>query len=483
MKVLFLIPPAEHSLRKAHEKDNGYGLGRAYLMSYLKSHGHSVDTVPFNMCSDEEYLYELDKKICDFNPDFISITMFSVNRVMGYKCIDFIQDWNKWSPNWKDPTPMKVVVGGHHASALPEQLIEKYPFIQVVVGEGEIALLDIVEGREHGKIVQRPLIKDLDSIPFPDHKYFFDVEPGRKNAIMLTSRGCPMRPACSFCSLPSVSESRYRKRSVLNVFEEIMWIKKNLPQVVNIGIQDDAFMMDNQRVIDLCKLIVESNVGFNFAVSGRVHPVSDELLYWMDKARMHMVSIGLETGNQDMINRAHKKITLDQVENYFKLAKNYPKMTITTFLMVGLPGETWDTIKNTVKFVNKLQKIKYDYIYDATPTFVYPGTELYQLMKDAGKITDEYWLTDQDCPNFTLEHDLHTIMEMRRYLLKRVSFLRIFTPTGFFHQVLNAPRSLLEVVRYHPETVKFALAESFAILFPKMYRRLRGDKIERRYEL
>lgn len=471
MKVLFLIPPAEHSLRKAHEKDNGYGLGRAYLMSYLKAHGHEVDTVPFNMCSDEEYMSNLREKLISFQPDFVSITMFSVNRVMGYKCIERI--FNK-SPY------IKIVVGGHHASALPKQLIQKYPFIQVVVGGGEVALLDIVEGREKGRIVQRPLIQDLDSIPFPDHKYFFDMEPGRKNAIMLTSRGCPYH--CSFCSLPSVSFRKYRKRSVQNVFDEILYLKKNLPQIVNVGIQDDAFMLDNQRVIDLCKLIVEHDIGFNFAVSGRVHPVSDELLYWMDKAKMHMVSIGLETGNQDMIDRAHKKITLEQVENYFRLAKKYPKMTITTFLMVGLPGETWDTIKNTVKYINKLQKIKYDYIYDATPTFVYPGTELYQMMKDAGKIDDDYWLTDGDCPNFTLEHDLHTIMEMRRYLLKRVSFLRIFTPVGFFHQVFNAPRQLLEVVIYHPETVKFALAESFAIIFPKAYRYLRGDKIERRYE-
>jgi radical SAM superfamily enzyme YgiQ (UPF0313 family) len=479
MKVLFLIPPAEHSLRKGHEKDNGYGLGRAYLMSYLKAHGHEVDTVPFNMCSDQEYLGTLYDKMISFRPDFISITMFSVNRVMGYVCIEQINKW-MWDHAGKK---IKIVVGGHHASALPNQLSKKYPFIQIVVGEGEIALLDIVEGRETGRIVERPLIQDLDSLPFPDHKYFFDVESGRKNAIMLTSRGCPMRPACSFCSLPSVSQAKYRKRSVLNVFEEILWIKTNLPQVINIGIQDDAFMMDNQRVIELCKLIVEHNININFAVSGRVHPVSDELLYWMDKAKMHMVSIGLETGNQDMIDRAHKKITLEQVENYFKLAKKYPKMVITTFLVAGLPGETWETVKNTVKFVNKLQKIKYDYVYDVNPTFVYPGTELYELMKQAGKIDDSYWLTDGDCPNYTVEHDVHTIMEMRRYILKRVSFLRIFTPIGFFHQFFNAPRNLLEVIWYHPENLKYALGDSFSIMFPKLYRKLRGDKIERRYEL
>lgn len=473
MRVLFLIPPAEHSLRKGHEKDTGYGLGRAYLMSYLKPHGHEVDTVPFNMCSDEEYMSNLLKKLVTFDPHVVSITMLSVNRVMGFKCIEWIHEYD---PN------IKIVVGGHHASALPNQLVEKYPFIQVVVGEGEVALLDIVEGRETKQIVEYPLVQDLDSLPFPDHKYFFDAEPGRKNAIILTSRGCPMRPPCSFCSLPSISQTKYRRRSAQNVFEEIKQIKEQIPQVVNIGIQDDAFMMDNQRVIDLCKMLVENNIQFNFAVSGRVKPVTDELLYWMDKAGMRMISIGLETGNQDVIDRAHKKIQLEDVENFFRLASKYPKIVITTFLMSGLPGETWNTVKNTVKFVNKLQKIKYDFVYDVNPTFVYPATELYELMKRAGKITDEYWLTDGDCPNYTVEHDVHTIMEMRRYILKRVSILRIFTPIGFFHQFANAPLKLLEVLWHNPQTIKFALGDSFSIMFPKLYRKLRGDKIERRYE-
>ena len=145
--------------------------------------------------------------------------------------------------------------------------------------------------------------------------------------------------------------------------------------------------------------------------------------------------------------------------------------------------------KNVTTFVTnwclqkELQKIKYDYVYDVNPTFVYPGTELYELMKQAGKIDDNYWLTDGDCPNYTVEHDVHTIMEMRRYILKRVSFLRIFTPIGFFHQFFNAPRNLLEVIWYHPENLKYALGDSFSIMFPKLYRKLRGDKIERRYEL
>lgn len=474
MKVLFLLPPAEHSLRKADMNDNGYGLGRAYLMSYLKSHWHEVSTIPFNFRSDEYYLGELDEQLKTFKPDFVAITMFSVNRVMGYKCVDYIHILHP---------EIKIVVGGHHASAEPEQLIEKYPFIQVVKGEGEIALLDIVEGRETGKIVERPLIKDLDSLPFPDHKTFFDAEPGRKSAIILTSRGCPNKPACSFCCLPTVSHATFRKRSAQNVFEEIKWMKETLPNLKIIGIVDDAFTTDHQRVIDLCKLLVENNIKLEYAVSVRVKPVSDEMLYWMDKAGMYWISIGLETGNQKMLDSCHKRVKLEEFIHYFKLAKKYPKLCITTFLMVGLPGETWDTVKETVKFVKKLHQIKYDLVFDVAIVFVYAGGELEQMMVDSGKHSKRYWVGDGDCPTCTLEHDENTLKEMRRYILYRISFLRVFTPLGFFHQFLNAPRNLLELFWNHPEMIKYSLGDSFSIMFPKLYRKLRGDKIERRYEL
>lgn len=473
MKVLFLLPPAEHSLRKADMNDNGYGLGRAYLMSYLKAHGHEVDTIPFNFRSDEYYLKELRDKLLLFQPDFVAITMFSVNRVMGYKCIEWIFEHSPY---------VKIVVGGHHASAVPKQLIQKYPFIQVVVGEGEVALLDIVEGREKAKIVQRPLITDLDSLPFPDHKTFFDAEPGRKTAILLSSRGCPNKPACSFCCLPTVSHATFRKRSAQNVFDEIKWMKETLPDLKIIGIVDDAFTTDQQRVIDLCKLLVENNIQLEYAVSVRVKPVSDEMLYWMEKAGMYWISIGLETGNQTMLDSCHKRVKLDEFIHYFEIAKKYPKICITTFLMVGLPGETWDTIKETVRFVKRLQRIKYDLVFDVAIVFVYAGSELEDMMIAAGKHTKDYWLGDDDCPTCTLEHDEDTLRKMRRYMLYRISFLRVFTPLGFFHQFLNAPKNLLEVFKHHPEMVKYAVGDSFSIMFPRMYRWLRGDKVERRYE-
>src|SRR5690606_27082977 len=140
----------------------------------------------------------------------------------------------------------------------------------------------------------------------------------------------------------------------------------------------------------------------SFWVSGRVKPVSEEMLYWMHKANMNFVAVGLESGNQEVLDRCHKKVKLEDFVNFFKMAKKYPTMVLNTYLMSGLPGETEETVNNTIKFVNKLQKIKYDLIFDVNPTFVYPGTELYEMMKQADKIDDSYWLTDKDCPMFTL---------------------------------------------------------------------------------
>jgi anaerobic magnesium-protoporphyrin IX monomethyl ester cyclase len=471
MKVLFLLPVLEPALWHIRSMNEAYPLGCAYLMGYLKAHGHEVDAIIDNYCTYEKYLSKLSDKIDTFKPDYVSITIYSATRVSSYQCIELCRERN-----------IRVVVGGIHASAMPKQLHEKYPDIQIVVGEGERALLAIVSGCEDS-ILHYPLIEDLDKLPFPDHDTFLMENPGQTTAVMLTSRGCPMVPACSFCSLPSISNRKYRTRSVENVFEEIVYLKTKYPFVCDIGLQDDAFMMNNERVIALCKMLVDAGIKLDFWVSGRVKPITDEVLYWMDKAGMHFIAIGLETGNPEMLERAHKKIKLEDVEYFFKLAAKYPKIRVNTYLMTGLPGETWETVNTTIKFVNSLQKIKYDLIFDATPTFVYPGTELYELTKQAGQITDEYWLTDGDCPNYTVENSLETIKQMRKEILIRTSFLRVFTPRGFYYQFFNAPTKLLSLWWNYPNMIKYSLAESFAIMFPRLYRRLRGDKVEKKFEV
>lgn len=467
MKVLFLEGLPEPTVRKDRLKNDGYGLGILYLMSYLKHHGHKCDAIFDYPKNYTEYLEVVEKKLIEFQPDYVSITMYSHSRVSGYKCIDLCRERG-----------IKVVVGGHHASALPETLIKQYPEIQVVVGEGERALLDIVEGCPD-KIVERPLIEDLDSIPFPDHDFYFNFEPNRTVSAVVSTRGCPY--SCTFCSLLNISKRKYRKRSVENVIEEINYLVTKY-KVDHIIFNDDAATLDMDHFIALCKAIVANKLVIKYSIQARIKPVSDELLYWMNEAGFHFVGLGIETADPAMLANIQKQITLEDIERYVRLAKKYPKIDVSFFFITGLPGETWDTVENTVRFVKKMQKIKYVFVHDAMLFNVYPGSAVYKGMVKDGKITDDYWLTEKPCPAYTCENDFKTMIAMRRYILYQTSFLRFFTPKGFYYQFFNAPKNILIHMWYNKYMIPWALAGSFQWLFPKTYRVIVSNRFEPRLE-
>jgi len=471
-RVLFLLPPPEDSIRTVKNAQEGYGLGIPYLSAYLKQYGHETDALLDFHMSYEDYIKKLDEKLIEFDPDVISITMLSTNRVCCYRIIDHLEYHG-----------VKIVVGGHHASCMADQLFERYPWIYVIKGEGDEMLCSIVDddtclpGIYEGRVV-----KDLDSLPLPDHDLYFKNDPDRRLACILTSRGCPEK--CSFCGLPTISHRTHRRRSIYNVINEIVTLVTEYPKLEKIAIQDDSFMLNNKWVIDLCKDICFLDLHWiKFQVAGRVRPVSAELLYWMNKAGMHEIYIGVESGDQEILDRAHKKIRLGDVEHFFNFSKPYPKMIISPYLITGLPGETWDTVKETVRFIKSLQRIRYAFVLNSTPIWAFPGTELWESFKKAWHLeNDDYWLGDGPCPNWDVEHNVRDLSRMRNYLLNRTSILRIFTPIGFVHQMTNAPYQVLKFLWYHPEYIKYALGGSFGAMFPRLYRKLRGDKIERRFE-
>ena len=370
-RVLFLLPPPEDSIRTVKNAQEGYGLGIPYLSAYLKQYGHETDALLNFHMDYEDYIWELSKKLVTFNPDVVSITMLSTNRVCCYKIIEYLENKN-----------IKVVVGGHHASCMAHQLRKQYPWIYIIRGEGEKALLNFVENPDIcPNIYEQGPIQNLDELPFPDHDLYFKDDPDRKLACILTSRGCSFK--CSFCALPTISHRSHRRRSVLNVVNEILWLIKKYPRLEKIAIQDDSFMPDNKWVIELCQTLWDLDVRWlTFQVAGRVRPVSAELLYWMNKVGMHEIYIGVESGNQSILDRAHKKIRLGDVEHFFNFSKPYPKMIISPYLITGLPGETWATVKETVRFIKSLQRIRYAFVLNSTPIWAFPGTELWNSFKE-----------------------------------------------------------------------------------------------------
>ncbi len=473
-----------------HTPNWTYSIGLAYIASFLETEGHEIAILC--LCNFSfSYSHKLIlSKIDEFKPEVLGIQMFTMNRVSSYRLVEYCSE--------KYPN-LKLVIGGIHASIMGEQIVKRYKNVVVVVGEGEITFSELLSAFENGhnldnikglvywkngKVVktgERELNYNLDSLPHPKHEIFFDSEPKRTTAYIITSRGCPFK--CSFCCLHIISKCKYRVRNINDVIAEIVELKNKYPRLKTIQIHDDNFTLNNNRVIDFCKKIIALSFDINFIASGMIKPVSEEMLYYMEKAGFKKLMFGLETGAEKLMPNTHKGVTKkDTEELFYKLKKH--NFLITTFLMVGFPGENEDTVNETISFVKKLQKIKYNYIVGIGKLTVYPGTEIYQIMKNGNCISDDYWLTDGHTPFFTVELDLNILRKFESKMLDHLSILRIFIFRGFIHHFLSMPLVILKFLMQNKYLIKLIISEGIKINLPdlypkvcKLYRNIRGKKL------
>ena len=479
MKVLLISHSFEENSRADCSPNEPYSLGLAYIASFLETKGHEVDILCLNNF-DFSYSHKLIlSKIDEFKPEVLGIQMFSMNRVSSYLLIDYCSE--------KYPN-LKLVIGGIHASIMADQIVERYRNVVVVVGEGEITCSELLSAFENGysldnikglvywgngeivKTEERELNYNLDSLPHPKHEVFFDSEPKRTTAHIITSRGCPFK--CSFCCLHCISKRKYRVRSIDDIIKEIADLKIKYPRLKTIQIHDDNLTLNNNRVIDFCKKIISLNLDIDFIASGMIKPVSKEMLYYMEKAGFKKLMFGLETGAEKLMVNTHKGINKKDAEALFYKLKKHNFLS-TTFLMVGFPGENEDTVNETISFVKKLQRIKYDYIAGIGKLWVYPGTEIYQIMKGENCISDDYWLTDGDVPYFTVELDLNTLKKFESKMLDHLSILRIFTFRGFIHHFLRMPLVILKFLMQNKYLITLIIGQGIKIYFPGLYPKLR----------
>ena len=455
--ILLITTPWEENPITAPTTDDEthYPIGLAYLHSYLESKGYDVDTLWLNNADDSghnSWRKTLSMYLNHRRYFVVGFNVLTMNRTSTYEGIEYVHE------NYPN---LQIVLGGIHATIMYEQIIKKYPYVIVIRGEGEITFVDLLGALENhtslfdipgiayyyhnGMVIATPdreLIEDLDILPFPEHHIFFSYRPvshprsrisecTRTFAGILTSRGCPNQ--CSFCCLNPVSKRTVRFRSIPNVIKEVQHLIKNFPTLTTIWIHDDSFFLNNNRVIEFCDEIIRLGIKIDFVCSGRVKPLSPGMILKLGQAGFKTVMLGLESGDNQILNSCHKGITQDDVTRAVELfAKS--SIDLVLFLIVGLPGETIETITTTAKFIQKLQKIKYIFYQDIGILMVYPGTEVYQLMKDSGKITDDYWMTGQPTPVYTANNSAETLYEFKNLVLDHIAIHRVITINGFIHQ-------------------------------------------------
>jgi len=446
---------------KTTEVSTSYPVGLAYLYSYIESKNIDVKMLPLNRKPFSYCFKKTIEEIENFTPEIIGFQIITSNRVSSYRLIEHIH---------KNYPKIKLVAGGIHTTIMYKQLIEKYPFLIAVLGEGEKTFVELIEEinkkqpnlkkidgiafYKNNKVMRtkpREVIKDLDTLPFPKHELFFK-DKSRYSGCIFTSRGCHF--SCSFCCLNPETKRIVRFRSPKNVVDEIEFMIKKFPQMKEIDVLDDSFFTDNERVIKICDEIIKRKIKINFVCSGRIKPLSKEMIKKLEQANFKKVMLGLESGDNSILMACHKGINQEDVINAFKLFSKSP-INLKTFLIVGLPGENIKTIKETSRFIKKIQKIKYvSYANFTNLLIIYPGTEVYEIAKSKGMIDDEFWLSDKEIPIFTAENSYEELKKFGEIILDNVAFHRIITPKGFKAQFDMIPYLVVYLIKKILERIK-----------------------------
>ena len=394
MKVLFISPPSKFAIKDTIGIP-AIPLGLAYLSSVLEKEGHKVKIIDAPTLNYD--WKNLREETRGFKPDIVGITSTTSTIYDAYKVAELIKEYN---------SRIKVVIGGPHVSFTSDDTLKECSSIDIVVrGEGEETMKEIVNSfnrerlpleeirginfRDNGKIVQtenRPFIENLDELPFPAYSLLpiDKYKVGKKQfANIITSRGCPF--SCIFCSSSQLCGKRWRARSPENVIKELEVLKDDY-NIQEVEVVDDTFTLNNKRAEKICDLIIKKGFNISWSASSRVNTITQELANKMKRAGCHILYFGIESGSQKILNIIQKGITLTQSEKAVQIAKKANINTLGSFI-IGIPGETKQTIKKTIKFVKKLSPSLAQFTI-CTP---YPGTKLFKIAKEKHLLLTKNW--------------------------------------------------------------------------------------------
>jgi anaerobic magnesium-protoporphyrin IX monomethyl ester cyclase len=364
-------------------------LGLAYVGAALEKAGFQVEILDNYLL--KKRIEEVKAIIKNLQPEIVGITCGSATY---QRCIETAHAAKEAEPK------CKVVVGGWHASYMPESLLDHAEVDYVVVGEGEQAMTELamaitsddvkssinipgVAYRNKGQIAKNTpqFISDLDQVPFPARHLlpmnmygrrieFLDVEPVD---IMSVTRGCPYH--CAWCDVETLWGKQCRSFSPKRIFEEMEHLVKKFDSK-GIYFISDNFTIRKKQTLELCELIKEEKIDIEWACDTRVDLLSRELLQRMKEAGCKTIWFSIESGSPRILEKLNKSITMKQITDAFRLCRE-TGMQIACSFMLGIPGETFEDMKLSLKFAKKL-----DPDWCRFNTYVaYPGSALYEEIR------------------------------------------------------------------------------------------------------
>lgn len=287
----------------------------------------------------------------------------------------------------------RLICGGHHPSAMPQQMLD-IGYDQVIIGEGENAILNVIDGDTRPIVndYTNPYYTDIDSIPFPDYTGL--SWSGAMGMPIISSRGCAW--SCNFCASSSFWGRRWKMRSAENVLSEIraMGLKKFM-------YEDDNFTVHKKRALEICEGI--KGRGYSWQCNSRAETlVDEELCRALKDAGCETVWCGIESLSQESLNRCGKNTTVEKMLAGIEMADKVGLEIMAQFI-VGLPDDTEADIKLTVENIKK-SKIKRKGVQKI---WIVPNTVAYDRAKAKGFNDDVFLKTG--APYYNYEQSAETL--------------------------------------------------------------------------
>ncbi len=374
-------------------------LGIAYIAAVLEQAGHNIGIIDLNM--ERTNAREFQKKTA--SADIVGITGMITECKEVLKLVKTIKKAN---------TKTLVVLGGPLATTMPQGLLQASLADFIVVGEGEKTIVDLVSAIEQKSdlndikgiayrdnnrvIITKPVehINDLDVIPFPS-RHLLDMNRYLKNCFenfnvdvaefgdvkstnVSTCRGCPY--SCTFC-FKGMWGHKWRGRSPENIVEEIKLLHDTYG-VNGFFFDDEVFVFSQERVFTFCRLLKNERLKVAWHCNCRVDLMTKEMLEVMYDAGCRDVAYGIESGSQRILHSMKKNITLDQVRAAVRWSKE-AGIHVTGYFIIGMMGETTETIEETMTFARELNLP----LYGFSLVMPLPGTELYNSALNANLIS------------------------------------------------------------------------------------------------
>jgi anaerobic magnesium-protoporphyrin IX monomethyl ester cyclase len=363
-------------------------LGLSYVAAVLEKNGVEVQVLDLLVSQYSEE--KVRRCMAEFSPEVVGITAVTMNYPASSNILKLCKRFDE---------NVITVIGGPHVTFCAEQTLREAPWIDIVVlAQGEYTMLDIVSGKKPPEIAglvfrdgdgmvttgDRPWIENLDELPLPARHLFPLAKYRAFNAggSLITGRGCPFN--CIFCAGHRMTGRRVRLRNAKSVVDEMQMVQEL--GFKEIYIEDDLLTFNHAHVNAICDEILSRNLKIRWNAFSRVDTITRELLKRMKGAGCYGLVYGVESGNQEILDRVKKKITLKKIKQAVALTKETGMSAVTSFIL-GLPGETRKTMRQSYDLAKSLNA---PYCLHVLAPF--PGTEVREKAKEYGitVLTDDW---------------------------------------------------------------------------------------------